>query len=100
MFILAVESDSLTETRLGCSAGDAATVDDQRLAGHEGGLVGGQKQHRVSDLLGGADATERSVRGTGSVLLQDMPRLAASSGSMGVCTSPGHTQFTRIPSGP
>ncbi len=63
--------------RLGCSTGNAPTIYDQRLAGHAGGLVGGQKQHRVGNFLGGTDTTERSLSGTGGVIFSGHATLSS-----------------------
>src|SRR4051794_14262111 len=38
--------------------GGEAAVDDERVAGHEGRVVGGEEQHRCRELLGAPEPSE------------------------------------------
>jgi len=61
-------------------AGDTAAVHDQRLAGYKRGVVGGQKENRTGNLLGGANPAKGAIRRTGEVVL---PQHAALLGIVG-----------------
>ena len=66
------------------------------LAGHERGLVGGEEDDGLRDLLRRADAAERDAASTSAALRSGVPvkRL-----SMPVSVGPGATALTRTPNG-
>ena len=62
------------------SAGNTPTVYNQRLTRHEGGFVRSQEQHRVSDLIGFADSSQRAFTGADSVIFPGYPAIGSVSG--------------------
>src|SRR3954452_290825 len=78
----------------GGSAGEVAAVDRQGDAGDVAGLVGGQPDDRVGDLLGLGDAAERMG---GHEVPVELGFSVIMSAMSGVLTRPGQTALRRTP---